>query len=81
MKNLSKTFKLTDEGDIKSYIGMNVRKDPNGTITMIQTAIIEKILNRLGICDESKMNDSPANFILKEMKMEMGGRKNGTIVQ
>ena len=27
--NLSKAFKLTDEGDVKFYLGMNVRKDPN----------------------------------------------------
>ena len=34
--NLSKTFKLTDEGGVKSYLVMNVRKYPNGTITMSQ---------------------------------------------
>ena len=34
--NLSKAFKLTDEGGVKSYLGMNDRKDPNGTITMRQ---------------------------------------------
>ena len=27
LKNLSKTFNLTDEGDVKSYLGMNVSKD------------------------------------------------------
>ena len=26
LKNISKTFKLTDDGDVKSYLGMNVRK-------------------------------------------------------
>ena len=81
LKNLSKTFNLNDEGDVKSYLGMNVRKDTNGTITMSQPAIIDKILNSLGICDEQKMHDTPENFILKNMKMEMGGRKNGNIVQ
>ena len=40
--NLSKAFKLTDEGGVKSYLGMNFSKDPNGTITMIEPAIIEK---------------------------------------
>ena len=40
LKNLSKTFKLTDEGDVKSYLGMNSRKYPNVTITMSQPAII-----------------------------------------
>ena len=57
--NLSNTFKLTDERGVKSYLDMNVSKDPNGTITMSQ----------------------PENVILKNMNMEMGGIKNGTIVK
>ena len=36
LTNLSKTFKLTDEGVIKSYLGMNVIKDSNGTTTISQ---------------------------------------------
>ena len=36
----------------------------NGTITMRQPEIIEKILNSLGICDELKMHDTPENIIL-----------------
>ena len=36
LMNLSKAFKLTDGGGVKSYLGMNVTKDPNGTITMRQ---------------------------------------------
>ena len=36
--NLSKAFKLTDEGGVKSYLGMNVRKYQNETITMRQPA-------------------------------------------
>ena len=35
--NLSKAFKLTDEGGVKSYLGMNFKKDPNETITMRQS--------------------------------------------
>ena len=57
--NLSNTCKLTDERGVKSYLDMNVSKDPNGTITMSQ----------------------PENVILKNMNMEMGGIKNGTIVK
>ena len=60
---------------------MNIRKDPNRTIIMSQPAIIKNILNSLGICGESKMNDTPANVILKNISMETGGNKNGNIVQ
>ena len=34
--NLSKAFNLTDEGGVKSYLGMNFKKYPNETITMRQ---------------------------------------------
>ena len=64
LKNLSKTFKLNDEGGLNSNLGMNVRKDPNGTINMSQSENINKILNILGTCDESKIHDTPENVIL-----------------
>ena len=35
----------------------------DGTITMSQSAIINKILNSLRICGESKMHDTSANVI------------------
>ena len=43
-------------------------------ITMSQPTIIDKILNSLGICDESKIQDTPANFILT--KYEDGNGRN-----
>ena len=49
LKNISKTLKKIDEGDVNSYLGMNIIKYPNGTITMIQPAVVHKILNSLGI--------------------------------
>ena len=52
---------------------MNFNKDPNGTITMSQPEIINKILNSLGICDEPKMHDTPANIILT--KYEYGNER------
>ena len=75
LKNLSKTFKLTNEGGVKSYLDMNDRKDTNGTITMIQPEIIDKILNSLGIFDESKMHNIPANFILTKYEDVKGRRQ------
>ena len=49
---------------VKSYLGTNVSKDSNITINMIEPEIINKILKNLGICDESKINDTPENVIL-----------------
>ena len=53
---------------------MNFRKNPNGTITMIQPAVIEKLLNSLWICGEWKMHDAPANVILTKDE-DGNGRK------
>ena len=74
LKNLSKTFNLTYEGYVKFYLGMNVNKDPNVTITMSQFEIIDQILNSLEICGESTIHDTPANFILT--KDEDGNERN-----
>ena len=74
IENIIKKFKLTNEGGVNSYLGMNFSKNWNGTITTIQPAIIDKILNSLGMCYESKMNDTPENVILK--KDEDSNRRN-----
>ena len=34
LKNLSKKFRLTNEGGVKYYLAINIRKYTNGTITM-----------------------------------------------
>ena len=52
LKNLSKTFNITYEGGVEYYLGMNVSRDPDETITMSQPTIIYKILNSLGNCDK-----------------------------
>ena len=51
-------------GGVKSYLGMNVIKDQNGTINMSQPELIDKTLNILGFCDESKMHDTTVDVIL-----------------
>ena len=50
MKNLSNTFKLTDDGGVKTYLGMNVSKDSNGNITMSQpeNIILKKMKMEMG---------------------------------
>ena len=78
---MSNTFKLTNERDAKYYIGTNFRKYTNATITMSLPTIIDKILNSLGICNECKMYDTPANVILIRNEYGNGGKKNGNIVQ
>ena len=76
LKNLSKAFKMNYQGGVNYYLVMNVRKDTNGTITTSQPVIIDKILNSLGICYESKMHDKLENVILTKYE-DVNGRKQG----
>ena len=66
---------MTNDVDVDSYLGMNVRKFPNGSISMSQNAIIDKNLNSLGISDELKMHDTPANLILSKDEDGNGRRQ------
>ena len=63
---LKRTFKVTDEGeDVKAYLGIKVDKDKDGTITMTQPALIQRLLNLLDLGGENvHMHDTPANKVL-----------------
>ena len=63
---LKKTFNLTDEGkDVKAYLGIKMDKAANGTITMTQPALIQRILDALDLTGENVwMHDTPANTTL-----------------
>lgn len=48
LENLRKTVILTDKGeDVKAYLGLKVEKSNDGTITMTQSALIDRILSTL----------------------------------
>ena len=66
LNNLQKTFILTDEGEyVKAYLGLKVEKAKDGTITMSQPALINRILIMLSLDgDNVKMHDTPVNKIL-----------------
>ena len=50
LNELKKVFNLTDEGeDAKAYLGLKVDKTPDGTITMTQPALIQRILSALDL--------------------------------
>ena len=66
LERLKQTFNLTDEGeDVKAYLGIKVDKGPDGTITMSQPALIQRILTALDLAGENvRMHDTPANTVL-----------------
>ena len=40
---------LTDEGDISNYLGVNIKKYSDGTFKLLQSHLVEKIINHVGL--------------------------------
>jgi hypothetical protein len=63
--NLSKTFKLKDEGDVSAFLGVQITKDAKTkTIAFTQPSLIDQIIRDVGITQFSKGKDTPADSIL-----------------
>jgi histone deacetylase 1/2 len=56
-------YVLTDEGEMAAYLGLQVTKHEDGTMTLVQPAFIERIISQCGL-DDAKMHDTPATEIL-----------------
>ena len=55
------TFKITDEGTLADYLGVKIRKDDQGKMTLTQGHMIESILSDLGLDDKTdKPKETPA---------------------
>ena len=52
---------ITDEGDVKDFLGVNIKKQNDGTIHMTQPHLIDQILKDLNMNgDDVKIKDTPA---------------------
>jgi hypothetical protein len=60
IKRLQVEFKITDEGDIKEYIGVLVERQPDGTLKLSQSQLIKQILDDLWFNDRTKSKPMPA---------------------
>ena len=52
-------FVLTDEGDVSDYLGIRIIKHSDGRIELTQPALIQQIIDLLGIRSGSKVHFSP----------------------
>jgi len=68
IKSLEDSFKLTDEGDLSAYLGIDITKNENSTWTLSQPYLIDRILKALHLEDDSKVHDTPATEILTSDK-------------
>jgi hypothetical protein len=65
IKALSKNFKLKDEGDVSTFLGVQIRKDPVAkTISFTQPGLIDQLICDLGITEASAGKDTPVDSIL-----------------
>jgi hypothetical protein len=60
IKELSKHFNITDQGQIDDYLGVKVERKSNGGIKLSQPPPMELIMKDLKFVDEVKPNEMPA---------------------
>ena len=52
IQELKKRFTIEDEGNITNYLGINITNPDADTIQMVQPALINRIINTLGLKDD-----------------------------
>jgi Reverse transcriptase (RNA-dependent DNA polymerase) len=57
---LHQHFKLTEEGDISDYVGVNIEKRPDRTIHMSQPQLIRGIIKEMNFVNSTKPTNIPA---------------------
>ena len=53
-------YDLEDRGDIADYLGINFRKESNGTLKLTQPQLIDDILKEVGITETTRTKPTPA---------------------
>lgn len=62
---IHRAFKMTDEGTLSDYLGVEVQPLPNGTIKLSRPHMIDQILSDLGIKAGTKSKPAPAAALVK----------------
>ena len=68
IKSLEDNFKLTDEGDLNAHLGIEISRNSNGTWTLSQPFLIERIIKALNLENDSRAHDTPATEFLTSDK-------------
>ena len=66
---------LTDKEDILNYLGVNIKKNSDGTFEWLQSHILEKTINHVGLTVSAsiKARKMPARkLLLNEYKASLG---------
>ena len=69
MKRLGKTFKIEDQGNLSDYLGIKIRRKPDGTLEWTQPTLTRSILKDLKL-------DREVSFILiPRLRPYMGDKR------
>jgi len=60
-----RAFKMTDEGDMSDYLGVEIQPMPNGTIKLSQPHLIDQIISDLGFNERTGTKKTPASASVK----------------
>ena len=67
--SLQKDYDLTDDGELQDYIGTRFERHSNGSVTLTQPRMIDRLLTIVGLDSTDthiKLHDTPANAILQD---------------
>jgi Reverse transcriptase (RNA-dependent DNA polymerase) len=59
-KEIGEMFKITYEDSVNGFLGININRKKDGTISMTQPKLIDDILNNLGLKENSTTKSTPA---------------------
>jgi hypothetical protein len=64
--SLQLEFKLTYEGDVGAYLGIDIKCHPDGSMELTQPGLIQKIITSAGLEENSATHVTPATNLLHD---------------
>ena len=72
-------FDLTDEGDVDSFLGVQIDTTKDRVVKMTQTGLIDTIIETLGFDENSTHHQTPAvSPLFTNMKTKKSSMRTGT---
>ena len=66
--SLQNEFKLTNEGDLETFLRVLFKKLGHNKLELTQLHLIQRIIDALGMQEDSKMHNTSANVTLNQDK-------------
>ena len=64
IESLKDDFKLIDKGDLELFLSVQFKKADNSVLKLLQSHLIGRIVDALGLKEECKMHNAPSNIVL-----------------